>query len=153
MPTLLDMNVSLDDAKFFDSKIQTVVRGPQQGHKLAEIRRYFRAYLHCWKTVLHFVRERKRLKADKAWVLWCSRWEKQHLETTVADVMNQLRTTSDYDTHSGTLQIYGEVASGLYPIVFVAPVKLAQARRELVTVTSQGLEILRSLIATHDSFR
>ena len=43
MPTISDMEVSLDDARFFNEKIQTIVRGPQQGHDLDVIRRYFRA--------------------------------------------------------------------------------------------------------------
>ena len=59
MPTIHEMTTSLEDAAFFDEKIQTIVRGPEQGHDLTLIRRYFRAYLHCWKTVLHFVREAK----------------------------------------------------------------------------------------------
>ena len=73
MPTISDMEVSLDDAGFFNEKIQTIVRGPQQGHDLDVIRRYFRAYLHCWKTVLHLVPEAKGLKKDKDWI---SRQEK-----------------------------------------------------------------------------
>jgi hypothetical protein len=51
MTAIQDLNVSLEDAKFFNEKIQTIVRGPQHGHDMDVIRRYFRAYLHCWKTV------------------------------------------------------------------------------------------------------
>ena len=32
MPTTHDMNVSLEDARFFNEKIEMIVRGPQQGH-------------------------------------------------------------------------------------------------------------------------
>jgi hypothetical protein len=67
--------------------------------------------------------------------------------------MDQLRTTRDHDTHSGTLNINGEVAAGLFPLVFVAPVKPSQPRRELVTVTQQGLEVISRLISTHATFQ
>ena len=63
--------------------------------------------------------------------------------------MDQLRETRDYDTHSGTIEVSGEVAAGLFPLVFVGPVKASHVRRELVTWTSQGLDILELLIATH----
>lgn len=61
MPTTNEMIPSLDDARFFNDKIEAIVRGPQSDHALEVIRRYFRGYLHCWKTVLHFVRDAKRL--------------------------------------------------------------------------------------------
>ena len=38
MATLQDMNISLDDAKFFNKEIQRLVRGPRQGHDLGVIR-------------------------------------------------------------------------------------------------------------------
>ncbi len=153
MPTIQDMNVSLDDARFFNEKIQTIVRGPQQGHDINVIRRYFRAYLHCWKTVLHLVRDAKGLSNDGAWGSWCQRWQVQHLGADMSAVMDQLRTTRDYDTHSGTITINGEIAAGLFPLVFVEPVRAPQQRRELVTVANQGIEITRQLIATHTSFQ
>jgi hypothetical protein len=67
--------------------------------------------------------------------------------------MDQLRTTRDYDTHSGTILVSGEVAAGLFPLVFVGPVNSLQHRRELVTVTNQGIEIIGVLIATHAVFQ
>ena len=156
MPTTHDMNVSLEDARFFNEKIQTIVRGPQQGHDTDVIRRYFRAYLHCWKTVLHFVREVKGLGGrsnDSAWASWCQRWQAQHFDADTGAVMDQLRTTRDHDTHKGTIMLDGEVAAGLFPLVFVEPVESSQRRRELVTVTNQGVEIMRQLIATHETFQ
>ena len=152
-PTIQDMNVSLEDARFFNEKIQTICRGPQQGHDLNVIRRYFRAYLHCWKTVLHLVRDAKGLGNDKAWVSWCQRWQTQFLGSDTSTVMDQLRTTRDYDTHQGTITINGEVAAGLFPLVFVEPVNASQRRMELVTVANQGIEIVRELIATHATFQ
>lgn len=149
------MNVSLEDVRFFNEKIQAIVRGPQQGHDIDVIRRHFRAYLHCWKTVLHLVRSAKGLdgrRNDRAWVSWCQRWQAQYVDADTGAVMDQLRTTRDYDTHSGTITIGGEVAAGLFPLVFVEPVKSSQRRRELVTVTNQGIEIIRQLIATHAAF-
>ena len=153
MTSIQDMNVSLEDTNFFNEKIQTIVRGPQHGHNMDVIRRYFRAYLHCWKSVLHLVRDAKRLGNDKAWVSWCQRWQAQHLDAHGSAVMDQLRTTRDYDTHSGTITVSGEVAAGLFPLVFVEPVNSPQQRRELVTVTNQGIEIISRLIATHALFQ
>ena len=153
MPTTQDMNVSLEDARFFNEKIHTIVRGPQQGHDSDVIRRYFRAYLYCWKTVLHLVRDAKGLSNDGAWVSWCQRWQAQYLDADTSAVMDQLRTTRDHDTHSGTITIEGEVVARLFPLVFVEPVRSSQRRRELVTVTNQGIEIIRQLIATHATFQ
>ena len=153
MNTVQDMNVSLEDSRFFNDKIQTIVRGPQQGHDVDVIRRYFRAYLHCWKTVLHLVRYAKGLSNETSWVSWCQRWQVQHLDGNRTAVMDQLRTTRDHDTHSGTITISGEVAAGLFPLVFVEPVMSSQQRRELVTVTTQGIQIISQLIATHAAFQ
>ena len=65
-----EMEISLEDVRFFNTKIHAIVLGPQQGHDLVEIRRYFRAYLHCWKTVLHFVRETKGFMSNAEWASW-----------------------------------------------------------------------------------
>ncbi len=152
MPTMQEMTTSLEDARFFNDKIEKIVRGPQSGHDLAVIRRYFRGYLHCWKTVLHLVRDTKGLTNDKDWIKWCQRWQTTHLDGDSIESMDQLRETRDYDTHTGTLVVSGEVAAGLFPLVFVDPVKPSQARRELVTLTRKGLEVVEVLIATHENF-
>lgn len=79
MPTSSDMQTSLEDARFFYQNLDRMIRGAGQGQDLVLIRRYFRAYLHCWKCVLHFVREVKGLsgkKHDSAWIAWCKRWAK-----------------------------------------------------------------------------
>src|SRR5712692_10107169 len=70
MPTIQEMTTSLEDARFFHHKIEAIATGPEQHHDLDVIRRYFRGYLHCWKTVLHFVREAKGFGArdrDRDW--------------------------------------------------------------------------------------
>src|SRR5262249_479964 len=144
---------SLEDAAFFDEKIQTIVRGPEQGHDLTLIRRYFRAYLHCWKTVLHFVREAKGLKKDKDWARWCTRWQSYHLDGPSAAGMEQMRMTRDYDTHWGGIVLSGEIAAGLFPLVFLQPVASSQVRRELVTFTAAGIRVIAILIKTHGSFK
>jgi hypothetical protein len=41
-PTIQDVNVSLEDSRFLNEKIQTICRRPQQGHDLDVIRRYTR---------------------------------------------------------------------------------------------------------------
>ena len=153
MPTIQEMTTSLEDARFFNDKIEKIVRGPQSNHDLAVIRRYFRGYLHCWKTVLHLVRDTKGLSMnDKDWIKWCQRWQTKRLDENGTESMNQLRETRDYDTHTGTLVVSGEVAAGLFPLVFVDPVKPSQAKRELVTLTRKGLEVVDVLIATHANF-
>jgi hypothetical protein len=152
MPTIADMETSFHDAQWFHERIDEIVRGPQCGHDVAVIRRYFRGYLHCWKTVLHFVREAKGLSGAERkndWIAWSERWQRAQLEPESRAVMDQLRETRDYDTHTGTIVVSGEVAAGLFPIVFVGPVKESHTRRELVAYTSQGLVILKRLIATH----
>ena len=149
MPTMQEMTTSLEDTRFFNDKIEQIVRGPQSGHDLAVIRRYFRGYLHCWKTVLHLVRDAKGFSNDKDWIKWCQHWQAKHLDGNGIESMDQLRETRDYDTHTGTLVVSGEVAAGLFPLVFVDPVKPSQARRELVTLTRKGLEVVDVLIATH----
>jgi hypothetical protein len=152
MSIVAEMSTSFQDAKWFHERIDEIVRGPQHGHDLAVIRRYFRAYLHCWKTVLHFVRKAKGFGGAERkddWIAWCKRWQGAQLEPPIRPLMDQLRETRDYDTHSGTIVVSGEVAAGLFPLVFVGPVKVSHTRRELVACTGQGLEILDRLIATH----
>jgi len=65
--------------------------------------------------------------------------------------MDQLRETRDHDTHTGTIVVTSEVAAGLFPVVFVNPVKGSHVRRELVTFTGKGLDVIKTLIATHTS--
>jgi hypothetical protein len=154
MPTIDEMKISLDDAKFFNDKIEEIVRGPEHGHDLAVIRRYFRGYLHCWKTVLHLVREAKGFgepSQKRNWIAWCNRWQSGHLDSPGIDLMGQLRETRDYDTHTGTIVVTGEIAAGLFPLVFVSPVKTSHAKRELVTCTGRGLDLISTIIATHAS--
>jgi len=148
-----DMTTSLEDARFFNYKIEKIVRGPQSGHDLAVVRRYFRGYLHCWKTVLHLVRAVKGLSKDeKKWIKWIKRWQTSHLDADGIKSMEQLRETRDHDTHDGTLDVSGEVAAGLFPLVFVDPVKQWQSRRELITLTRKGIEVIEVLIVTHKNF-
>ena len=152
MPTANEMSISLDDARFFNDKIEEIVRGPEQGHDLDIIRRYFRAYLHCWKTVLHLVREAKGFGGTGQktnWIAWCIRWQSRYLDPQAIVLMNQLREMRDYDTHSGTVVVTGEVAAGLFPLVFVNPVKASHDRRELVTCTRNGLKVISEIIATY----
>ncbi len=144
------MKVSVEDARWFHQRIDEIVRGPQHGHDLAVIRRLFRGYLHCWKSVLHCVREAKGLSNSKqAWIAWCERWQGSHLDSGGRHTMDQLRETRDFDTHSGAIVVSGEIAAGLFPVVLFDPVKPAHARRELVTCTNQGLDILERLVATY----
>jgi hypothetical protein len=143
MPTIDDMRTSLEDARFFHEEIDRIVRGPQHEHDLSLIRRYFRAYLHCWKAVLHFVRVAKNLdgrKNDNAWKDWCKQWLGR-LEPSDSEVFEQLRQTRDYDTHEGMIEVASEVAAGLFPIVMIVPAKPSHSRRELISCTRTGLAL------------
>jgi hypothetical protein len=88
---------------------------PRKQHDLSVIRRYLRAYLHCWKTILHFVCHAKRLERrrnDKAWAAWCKRWfVVAALAPTDIEIFGQFRQTGDYDTHQGIVEVAGEVGS------------------------------------------
>jgi hypothetical protein len=148
MATADEMRTSLEDARFFHEQIDPIVRGPQQQHDLTAIRRYFRAYLHCWKTVLHFVRVAKHLdgrKQNDAWIAWCSRWLAR-LNHAEIEVFEQLRETRDYDTHQGIIAVAGEVAAGLFPIVMIVPARPSHLRRELISCTAIGLAVGDRLI-------
>ena len=150
MATIAEMNASIEDARWFHQSIDHIVRGPQHGHDMAVVRRLLRGYLHCWKTVLHFVREAKGLGGDnRAWAAWCVGWQGRHLTPDGREIMDQLRLTRDYDTHSGSIVVSGQVAVGLFPIVLFDPVDTTLVRRELVTCTNQGINILEQLVATH----
>ena len=148
MPTVDDMRTSLEDARFFHEQIDRIVRGPQQQHDTDLIRRYFRAYLHCWKTVLHFVRTEKGLDGGKnnaAWISWCQRWLGR-FDPNEIQIFEQLRETRDHDTHKGKIEVGGEVAAGLFPIVMLAPANPSHSRRELISCTRTGLALGDRLI-------
>ena len=150
MATTAEMSVSVEDARWFHQRIDEIVRGPQRGHDPAVIRRLFRGYLHCWKTVLHCVREAKGLGDSKQkWIGWCQRWQASQLDSAGRHTMDQLRETRDFDTHSGNVVVSGEIAAGLFPVVFVDPVIPTHVRRELVTFTNQGLDVLERLVTTY----
>lgn len=152
MATIAEMNTSLEDARWFHQRIDHIVRGSENEHDVTVVRRLFRGYLHCWKTVLHLIREARglgRRKHDNDWKAWCIAWQTNHLSPERRAVMDQLRVTRDFDTHSGSIVVSGEVAAGLLPIVLIDPVEPTHLRRELVTFTNQGLDILERLLATH----
>ena len=154
MPTINDMQTSLEDARFFHEQVERIVRGPQAQHDLTVIRRYFRAYLHCWKMVLHFVRVAKGLdgrQQDKEWAAWCTRWRQARLNSTETEVFEQLRQTRDHDTHVGMIDVSGEVAAGLFPIVMIVPAKSTHSRRELISCTNTGLDLGDRLIRDHST--
>lgn len=144
-PTPADMKTSLDDARFFYDELSRIIRGPEQGHNFALIRRYFRAYLHCWKCIPHFIREIKGLSKDAAWIAWTKKWGSR-LNTSDFEVFECLRKTRDYDTHEGMIEVDGEIAMGLFPIVMFLPGKSSGARRELISCCDRGLFLLEDLI-------
>src|SRR4030095_3929605 len=121
-------------------QIDHIVRGPQDRHDLVVVRRYFRAYLHCWKTLLHFIRIAKQLEVgrnDKKWIAWCRRWS-EHLTKGEQEVFEQLRVLRDHDTHQGLVEVTGEVAAGLFPIVMLVSPTPPHLRTELISTTAVG---------------
>lgn len=148
MATVQDMWTSLEDARFFYKKLEPIIRGQQQQQDLELIRRYFRAYLHCWKCILHFVREAKSFDKDQDWIAWCKRWQ-QTLEPSDLTVFEYLRKTRDHDTHEGMIEVEGQVAAGLYPIVMFHPGKQSGPRTELISCCERGLLVIEQLIQHH----
>lgn len=147
-PTELDMRTSLEDARFFYQKLDSIVRGPEHEQDLQLIRRYFRAYLHCWKCIQYFVREVLGLSGnrnEKAWIAWNHRWGKR-LDPNDLDVFDCLRKTRDHDTHVGMIRVEGEIAVGLFPIVMFHPAKSAGPPRELISCCERGLFVADRLI-------
>lgn len=144
-PTQSDMRTSLEDARFFYEKLNTIIRGPEKGHDLVLIRRYFRAYLHCWKCVPHFVREVKSLKKQADWIAWTKKWASR-LAPADHEAFEYLRKTRDHDTHQGMIKVDGEIAAGLFPIVIFQPGKSAGCRRELISCCDRGLFVLDDMI-------
>jgi hypothetical protein len=142
------MRTSLEDAKFFYEQIEPIVRGPEQEQDLELVRRYFRAYLHCWKCILHFVRKVKGIKSKKDWIAWCKKWE-QMLPPDDREVFLYLRETRDHDTHAGMIKVSGEVAAGLFPIVMFQPGQQSVRRTELISCCGRGLAIADRLIQEH----
>lgn len=125
------------------------MRGPESGIDLNGVRRYFRAYLHCWKTTLEFVRRIKGLSRPD-WKLWCERWKTGNLNADDSATWDKLWGLRNYDTHETTLAlvIVGGTAPVGTPLVFVGP---ESEHLELVTVASKGVEILEKLIDTYTS--
>src|SRR5262245_57372291 len=152
MPTPSDMQTSLEDARFFYQKLDPIIRGQEQGQDLVLIRRYFRAYLHCWKCIPHFVREVKGFgkKNNSAWNEWCERWG-QRLNPDDYQVFECLRKTRDQDTHEGMIEVAGERAAGLFPIVMFQPGKGSGPPRELISCCDRGLFVAEHMIREYPS--
>ncbi len=148
-PTQADMRISLEDARFFYEKLAPIVRGSEQQQDHERIRRYFRAYLHCWKCVLHFVREVKGLKGER-WSGWCERWARQ-LDPSDSELFKCLRETRDHDTHCAIIELKGEIAGGLFPIVMFLPGKDSGHPRELISCCERGLFVAEHLIRVYPS--
>jgi hypothetical protein len=141
------MITSLEDARFFSQEIEKIVRGRQSGHDLVLIRRLFRAFLHCWRSVFYMLQNVKGFNNDK-FGKWCDRWKEQNLDDSSIKLLNQLRDTRNYDTHSGTIVTATEVGL-LTPLVFLNPVDPSYSRRELVHLMPGALIIIEKLVQTH----
>jgi hypothetical protein len=150
-PTVADMKISLEDTRFFYGQMEPVVRGPEQEQDIELIRRYFRAYLHCWKCIPDFVREVLCLSGNKSdWIAWCGRWSKRLVASDVG-VFESLRKTRDHDTHVGAITVNTEVAAGLFPIVTFQPGKGHGPPRELISCCERGLVVIERLIQEYPS--
>jgi len=149
-PSESDMKTSLEEAQFYYARMEPIIRGPEQEQDLVLIRSYFRAYLHCWKCVPHFIREVKGLHTNARWIKWCKEWAKR-LSPDDYDVFECLRKTRDQDTHQGMFEVGGEIAAGLFPIVMFQPGKESGPRRELISCCSRGLFVADHMIREHAS--
>src|SRR6266849_10782590 len=122
MPGHHDVDVTIEDAAFFLEKLASLARGNEAQQDLDMIRRYFRGYLQCWKSALHFVREIKTLKEHTRWITWIGRlrtaggWSKDEV-----GVWEGLRKLRDNDTHHGLITTDREIAAGLFPIAMITP--------------------------------
>ena len=76
------------------------------------------------------------------------KWAKG-LEPGDSEVFECLRNTRDHDTHVGMIEVKGEVAAGLFPIVMFAPGKSSGPRRELISCCERGLVVADRLIQDH----
>jgi hypothetical protein len=150
MPTLQDMNASLEDARFFYRKLEPIIRGSEQHQDLEAVRRYFRAYLCCWKSIFHFVREILNLHQEGSWKAWCKKWE-DGLSPSDRNVFNYLRNTRDHDTHQGMIIVAGEVAAGLYPIVMFQPGRESGPPTELISCCDRGLFVAERIIQEYST--
>jgi len=149
-PSVSDMKTSLGDARYFYDKMESIIRGPEQQQDLELIRRYFRAYLHCWKCVPHFVREVKGLSGNQAWIAWTKKWALR-LNSGDYEVFECLRKTRDHDTHVGMIKVNGEIAAGLFPIVMFLPGNWSGPSRELISCCDRGLFVADHMIREHPS--
>ena len=151
-PTLTDMSTSLEDARFFYDKIDAIARGPEEKQDLEFVRRYFRGYLSCWKSILHFVREVKGLKNDGQWIRWCQSFQNAQISDTAdREVFDCLRETRDHDTHSGMIAVERQIALGLHPVVMFYPQSKGSqgAPRELTSCCERGLEVAGCVIRNY----
>lgn len=153
MPTIEDMKTSLEDARFFCDRIEDSVRGPQKGQDLLAARRYFRAYLHCWKCVVDYVKKAKGLDGDKnagLWKKWYKKW-RMNLPSWDSEIYDLLRKMRDSDTHDGVIKVDQTVAAGLFPIVMLKPQRISPPPpdRELLPCCKRGLQIAAQLINDH----
>ncbi len=143
-----DMRITLEDARFFCERIDKLVRGPEHEQDLKAVRRYFRAYLHCWKCISHYVREAKGLRKDTdEWIKWVERWQQswQLPEPGDADIWNHLRNTRDEDTHIKAIRVNRQIALNT-PIVVFQPGKAPTEPRELISCCLRGLALAECLI-------
>ena len=149
-PTIDDVTTSLEDARFFLEKLSQLIRGPEYECNIVIVRRYFRAYLHCWKCVLDHIRNREGFQKNKDWIARYKDWSKC-LQPDDALISDYLRNTRDQDTHSGTIEVSGETAAGLFPIVMFVPGNGSGLRRELISCCERGLFVVEQLIRDHET--
>jgi len=145
MPTQQDMQTSLNDARFFCTKIRQIVSVSEPEQDLEKVRRYFRAYLHCWKSTIEFVRKERALSPPDfgQWV------ENEGLEPSDLETYNDLRQTRDDDFHKWLTKAEREYANKIYPIVMFQPGGEGATRRELITCCDRGLVVAEWVIQHH----
>ncbi len=145
-----DIRTSLDDAEFYRSKINEIVRLKSEHEQdVEEVRRYFRGYMHCWKAALELMREYKGMSKHRfsEWVKAQHPWETEHEK----GLWKSLKHTRNYDSHRGAVTLKREIAHAS-PIAMFIP----QIRRgndyfpgqpvELISTCERGIAMAGKLL-------
>ena len=144
----ISMQVSFEDARFFYNKMDGIVRRSEQEIEAGkdDIRRYFRAFLHCWKSISQYACEAHM--SGKKFGKWVEeKWLKG--KSDEIQTWHDLSSTRDKDLHlAGVLSIDKEIGAAVpTPIVFFTPRgNDVGPRRQLLECCRQGLDLAERFI-------
>ncbi len=170
VPTDYDIWVSVEDTRYFHGLVVDMITGQQDKQQPEVIRRNFRAFLHCWKSVIDFVKEstgygreadgEKGTKKSNKWKNKWTAWEKDiysagmrsDVAANAIEVIECLIRTRNHDTHGGTIVVSQELAL-LTPLVFFDPPREELPERKelrgVCDVAMNAAEILAKTYKAH----